>query len=81
MKKILGKLLKAYEKVTKELRTVFFKLSPQIGRTLINCLTSFDKGTIEALHFKRPLELLSDPDKIPFPAVEDVRKRKNFFFF
>lgn len=58
--------------VLKVLRSTLYKIQHTVGKCLISAVITYEKGTMEYLSFKRPLELLSDPEKIPYPASEDA---------
>jgi hypothetical protein len=49
----------------------WFPVQDQIGKALINLLPAFERGTLHSLNIKRPLEMLSEPDTIPYPSVDD----------
>lgn len=53
-------------------REKLFSVTNHAGKALMNMIPAFDKGHTNYLTAKRPLEMLSEPDKIPYPAVEDT---------
>jgi NCK-associated protein 1 len=53
-------------------REKLFPVTNHAGKALMNLLPAFEKGHTPYLTNKRPLELLSEPDRIPYPAVEDT---------
>lgn len=50
----------------------WFTIQDQIGKALIALIPAFERGTFGGLNVKRPLEMLSEPDRIPFPAVDET---------
>jgi hypothetical protein len=55
----------------KTLRASLYKINHTVGKCIIHAILTYEKGTLDFMQFKRPLELLSDPEKIPYPASED----------
>eukprot|EP01027_Heterolobosea_sp_BB2_P002198 GEZU01003300.1.p1 GENE.GEZU01003300.1~~GEZU01003300.1.p1 ORF type:complete len:1155 (-),score=459.14 GEZU01003300.1:483-3947(-) len=54
----------------KKLQDTFTKIAPLVGKTLINLVPSYDKRSYQWLTSQRPLELLSEPDRIPYPSIQ-----------
>jgi hypothetical protein len=78
----IASLFKAYGKdPLKEFSNNFKDINAKIGELLVNLTPSFERGSIDyILSNKKPLELLADPDRLSFPATEDVNlfyKRSN----
>jgi NCK-associated protein 1 len=66
------KMLTDYDKPYVKLQEVFFAIQNHVGKALQNLVTVYEKGNLTYLTQKRPLEMLSEPDRIPYPAVEDT---------
>lgn len=54
----------------KKLQEQFFRLGQLVGKSLLNLGQVMEKRSHIYLTQKRPLELLSDPDKIAYPSVQ-----------
>ncbi|KAL0486525.1 Nck-associated protein [Acrasis kona] len=61
-----------FEKPYVKLQEAFFSIQNHVGRALQNMLPVFDKGSLQYLNQKRPLEMLGEPDRIPYPAIDDT---------
>lgn len=53
---------------------MFYNIQKTVGLAVLNLLPSYEKGLTPFLTNRRPLELLSDPDRIPYPPVEKVSR-------
>ena len=54
----------------KKLQESFFRLGPLVGKTLVNLAPSFDHRSYAYIASQRPLELLSDPEKMLHPTIQ-----------
>ena len=61
-----------FEKPLPKLRETFFTVQNHVGRALLDLWPAYEKGELSYLTNKRPLELLSEPDKIPFPSIDQI---------
>jgi len=65
-------LFKEFDRPFDQFREKLFAIQTHAGKALLSLLPAFDKGQTSYLTSKRPLEMLSEPDKIPYPSVEDT---------
>ncbi|KAF0973999.1 hypothetical protein FDP41_006462 [Naegleria fowleri] len=66
------KFFKDFEDPIPKLQEEWNGIQDQVGRALMGLIPAFDRGTFSSLNIKRPLEMLSEPDRIPFPAVDET---------
>lgn len=66
----LAKFFQDFDNPWKKLQENFFGIQRTVGSALLHLNISYDRASYSFLTSKRPLELLSDPDKIPYPSVE-----------
>ena len=65
-------LFKDFQDPIPRFQEKWFTIQDQVGKAMIGLIPAFERGTFAALNTKRPLEMLSEPDRIPFPAVEET---------
>ncbi len=53
-------------------RDRFVSMQTHTGKALLSLIPAFDRGLTQYLTNKRPLEMLSEPDKIPYPSVDST---------
>ncbi|KAL9645115.1 hypothetical protein ABK040_001973 [Willaertia magna] len=65
-------LFRDFENPIPKFQERWFTIQDQVGKALIGLIPAFERVTFQNLNLKRPLEMLSEPDRIPFPAVEET---------
>jgi len=65
-------LFKDFSNPFDQFREKFLPIQMHAGKALLSLATAFDRGHITYLSNKRPLEMLSEPDRIPYPSIEDT---------
>eukprot|EP00761_Pharyngomonas_kirbyi_P013895 gb/GECH01013924.1/.p1 GENE.gb/GECH01013924.1/~~gb/GECH01013924.1/.p1 ORF type:complete len:1159 (+),score=241.37 gb/GECH01013924.1/:1-3477(+) len=72
MTKVTKLITDSESNVVKLMQEKFLRLSQIVGKSLVHLAPSFEKHTFSYLRTQRPLELLSDPDRIPYPAADQT---------